>query len=172
MFNFFKKNKRKIASGFLMIEVIVGASIITITVLAFMSVATKSITVSRQALHLSQAGFLLEEGAEAVRIFRDNNWTNISGMTVGSTYYPTWNINTWILLLTSNKIDNFFTRTVILSDVCRVTSSQDISTTQPPCTGILSSDLGTKLVTVTVSWPEGGVTVTKTLKFYILNIFS
>lgn len=151
--------------GFMMVEVLVAASIITVAILAAMGVAQKSVYVARQAFHLSQAAFLLEEGAEAVRIVRDNAWSNISGLTVGANYYPTFVGGTWTLSASTNTV-GIFTRRVTFANVNRDNTTKDIVTSG----GTL--DTGTKLVTVTVSWGEGGTTVTKTLQFYIMDIFS
>lgn len=133
--------------GFLVVEILVAISIITVSILAAMTVAQKSVYVSRQAFHTTQAAFLLEEGAENARIARDNAWSNVAGLN------------------TTEQI-GIFTRTVVASSVNRDSTTKDIVSSG----GTL--DLGTKLVTVTVSWLEGGVVVTKTLKFYISDIFS
>lgn len=151
--------------GFMMIEVLIAASIITISILAAMSVAQQSIYVSRQAFHTAQATFLLEEGAEAVRIVRDNAWSNISSLTLGTNYYPTFTGGTWTLSSTANTV-GIFTRTVVLTSVNRDDITKDIVESG----GTLDS--GIKLVTITVSWLEGATTVTKNLQFYIVDIFS
>lgn len=156
----FIKNK-----GFMTVEVLIATSIILVSILATMAVAQKSIYVSRQAFHTAQAGFLLEEGAEAARILRDNNWTNISSLTAGADYYPSFSGGTWTLSAISNTVD-IFTRTVSVSNVNRDNATKDIVSAG----GTL--DNGTKLITITVSWQEGGVTVTKTLQFYLMDIFS
>ena len=150
--------------GFLTVEVLIAISIVTISILASMTVAQKSIYVSRQSLHFSQANFLLEEGAEAVRILRDNAWTNISSLTLETYYYPLFSNGTWSLSTTPNTV-GIFTRKMTISSVKRDDTSKDISDTG-------TVDTGTKLVTITVSWSESGTTVTKTLSFYILDIFS
>ena len=148
----------------MMIEIIVAVSIITVSILAAMAVTQKSVYVSRQAYHATQAAFLLEEGAEAVRIIRDNAWSNISSLTVGTNYYPTWAGGTWTLSQTANTVV-IFTRTVTLASVNRDDTTKDIASAG-------TNDPGTKLVTVTVSWIEGGTTINKTLQFYIIYIFS
>jgi len=148
----------------MMIEIIVAVSIITVSILAAMAVTQKSVYVSRQAYHATQAAFLLEEGAEAVRIIRDNAWSNISSLTVGTNYYPTWAGGTWTLSQTANTV-GIFTRTVTLASVNRDDTTKDIASAG-------TNDPGTKLVTVTVSWIEGGTTINKTLQFYIIDIFS
>ncbi len=147
----------------MVVEILVAVSIITASVLAAMAVTQKSVYISRQALHATQAAFLLEEGAEAVRIYRDNAWVNISGLTVSTNYYPTFSGGTWILSSTPNTV-GIFTRTVSVASVNRDDTTKDISTTG-------TDDSGTKLATENVSWTEGGTTVTKTLQFYISNIF-
>ena len=157
------KSKRKLVSGFMMVEIVVATSIIIIVLLTTMSTVQKGITISHQSVHSSQAAFLLEEGAEAVRISRDNNWTNISGLTPGTNYYPTFSGGTWTLSLTPNQVGKFI-RTVMISNVLRDATTMDISDSG-------TSDTGTKLITVNVSWDESGNTISKNLKFYISNIF-
>ena len=147
-----------------MVEIIIAIVIITTSVLAAMVVTQKSIYVARQSLHASQASFLLEEGAEVVRILRDNAWSNISSLSTEVDYYPTFSSPNWSLSVTPNTV-GIFTRTVTVANVNRDSVSKDISESG-------TDDPGTKLITVTVSWSEGGVTVNKTLSFYIMDIFS
>jgi len=148
----------------MMIEILVAAAIIVSVVLAAMAVTQKAIQISYQSLHSSQASFLLEEGAEAVRIVRDNSWDNISNLNTATDYYPLFSGNTWILSTSPFQIGKF-TRKVNVANVTRDTTTGDISSTG-------TDDVDTKLFTVTVSWLEGGRTITKTLPFYITNIFS
>ena len=151
-------------TGFMLVEILVAISIISVSILAATAVSQKSVYVSRQAFHSAQAAFLLEEGAEATRVFRDNAWSNISVLTVGTNYYPTFSGGTWTLSSTPNTV-GIFTRTVVIANVNRDDTTKDISVSG-------TNDSQTKLVTVTVSWNEGGVTITKTLPFYIMDIFS
>src|SRR3989338_6008984 len=92
MKNNFKSNK-----GFLLVEVMVAVSIIAVSIMAVMAVAEKSVFLSRQALHGTEAAFLLEEGAEAVRVLRDNGWSNISALSPATAYYPLFSDGTWRL---------------------------------------------------------------------------
>lgn len=147
-----------------MVEVLVVVSIATASILAVMNVAQKSIFISRQTLHATQASYLLEEGAEAIRIIRDNGWSNISGLNSATTYYPVFSGGTWILSTTSSQV-GIFTRQINITNVNRDNTTNDISVAG-------TNDSGTKLITVTVSWPEGTSTLTKILSFYILDIFS
>ena len=148
----------------MMVEVLVATSIIAVAVLSAMTVTQKSVQVSRQAFHTSQATFLLEEGAEAVRIVRDNGWASISGLTAGTEYYPTFSGGTWSLSSALNIV-GIFTRTVSVEAVDRDDATSDITSSGG------TDDPETKLVTVSVSWQEGGMTVEKSLQFYLMNIF-
>jgi len=158
------KNFKKISGGFMMVEVIVAISIIVVSVLAAMSVTQKSIFVSRQALHVKEASFLLEEGAESVRIIRDNSWNNIFALNVGTDYYLIFLGQTWTLSSTPSSV-GIFTRKVNILNVNRNVSTDDIA-------NLGTYDPGTKLTTITVSWVDGGETLSKTLSFYIMDIFS
>jgi len=158
------KNFKKISGGFMIVEVIVAISIIVVSVLAAMSVTQKSIFVSRQALHVKEASFLLEEGAESVRIIRDNSWNNISALNVGTDYYLIFLGQTWTLSSTPSSV-GIFTRKVNILNVNRNVSTDDIA-------NLGTYDPGTKLTTITVSWVDGGETLSKTLSFYIMDIFS
>lgn len=147
-----------------MVEILIATSIIAVSVLAAMAVTQKAVQVARQTLHTAQASFLLEEGAEVVKILRDNNWTNISALTLNTEYYPVFTGGTWTLSGTPQTI-GIFTRTVEVSSVLRDNTTKDISESG-------TADPQTMLVTVTVSWQEGGTVVSKSLSFYLADIFS
>jgi Tfp pilus assembly protein PilV len=161
MRTFFRKNNQK---GFLSVEIMIAVSIIVVVILVALSVAEKSIKVSRLNLRSVQAAFLLEEGAEATHLLRDNAWTNISSLSPAATYYPFFSGGTWVLSGTPTQI-GIFTRTVTIVNVNRDNITNDIAVS-----GI--DDPGTKLVTVTVFWNDGETTITRTLQFYISDIFS
>jgi Tfp pilus assembly protein PilV len=163
-----KENKRKFKkvskSGFLVIEVLVAVSIITACVLTAMAVAQKSIILSYRSVHTTQAGFLLEEGAEAVRILRDNNWSNIANLVPGTDYYLVFSGNTWTLSTSPNTVGKF-TRKINFSTVYRDAVSGNISLSG-------TEDTRSRFVNITVSWNEGSKLLDKQLSFYIMDIFS
>jgi hypothetical protein len=72
-----------------------------------------------------------------------------------------------MLSATPNTV-GIFTRTVSVASVSRDNITDDIA----PSGGGATNDDGTRLVTVDVSWVEGGATRNKTLSFYISDIFS
>ena len=167
---FFKKRKNK-NKGFMMVEIVIAISVISVFSLIALNVAQKSIVVSNRSVHTTQAAYLLEEGVESVRIFRDNNtWTNFLNLFNSSyTYCLPEEVASWTSSLSTtlpcSKI-GIFTRTINVEDVNRDTSSGDIVSSGG------SFDNGTKLFTITVSWQEGGNTLNKVLKFYINDLFS
>ena len=152
-----------------MLEILIAVSIVTISVLAATAVTSKAVYLSRQSFHESQAAFLLEEGAEGTRIVRDTGWSNISSLSLATNYYLVFSGGTWTLSTSSSNSSNpigIFTRTIVISSVNRDSTTQNIVSSG----GVLDS--GTKFITVTVSWKEGGSTLTKALSFYLTNIFS
>jgi len=162
MKNIFKK-KKKLVSGFTIIEVLVACVIITTTTLALMSATSKGIELSTKALRQMQASMLMEEGVEAVKSIRDTNWTTISGLILNTDYYLSFS-SIWTLGTTPvSQIDEIFTRKVIFSEVNR-DSNDDIAVS-----GTL--DTGIKRVNVTVEWPTPSGINSKSITFYLANIF-
>jgi len=149
--------------GSLMVEVLIVVSIIIVLVLAALGVAQKSIYLARHSLHQVQAAFLLEEGAEATRVVRDNAWSGISSLGVATDYYLVFSGGTWTFSATPSTV-GIFTRKVVFSSAYR-DGDQNLATS-----GTLDAE--TLLVTVTVSWPEGGQNFSKTLQFYLADLFS
>lgn len=170
------KNKNKNNLAFTLVEVLVACSIISISMFALMETAQKGLDLSHQALRKSQASLLLEEGAEVVKSIRDNGWdTKIKDLSLETPYHLFFNTTTKVWVLDTNTvnlvgsipsypIDGVFDRTVIVSLVNR-DSNDDIVTSG----GTL--DLGTKKVTVTVTWVSKTGQNSKSLSFYMSNIF-
>ena len=148
----------------MVIEMLIAVSIMATSILAAMTISQRSINVSRQAFHATQAAFLLEEGAEVVRLLRDDDWNNISSLTAGLDYYPNFSAGAWALSETISPA-GIFTRIVTVANVNRDNTTKNIASAG-------ADDPGTKLINITVSWPEGGLTVTKNLSFYLMDIFS
>ena len=154
----------------MMVEIIVATSIIAVSVLACLIVAQKSISLSIRAVHTTEAAYLLEEGAESVKIFRDSNtWANfVTLFNTSSVYCMAGTVPNWATALPTTSPCTevgIFTRTINVANVNRDATTGDIVSSG----GALDS--GTKLFTVTVGWLEGGSQITKTLKFYVTNLF-
>jgi prepilin-type N-terminal cleavage/methylation domain-containing protein len=159
------KNKTQ-QKGFTLVEVIIASAIITILMFALMQAAQKGIVLSSQALEKTKASFLAEEGVEAVKSIRDNDWNTIANLSLNTNYYLSFNSNTkkWELNNTNNIIDSQFTRSIVFNSVNR-DSNDDIVSSGGSLDGL------TKKVTVEVSWSSYGVSNNKNLSFYVANIF-
>ncbi len=156
------KNKK----GFALVELMVACSIIVVATFALVSAGQKGIVLSERALRQTQASYLLEEGAEVMKIIRDGGWSSVSSLSSGTTYYLSYDnsTNTWSISTTANTIDSFFTRSIVLSDVKR-DSNDDIASSG-------TTDSHIKKVTVTVTWNASTGSVSKDLSFYLVDIFS
>ena len=153
-------------SGISIIEVIISVSIILTVGVSFAGGLSKSLYISNKALQVSQASWLLEDSAEAIKTIRDTNWSNISGLTPNVSYYLVFDTNnsTWSLTQTNpGPIDGVFVRSIIFLPVNR-DANDDIA-------AVGTNDDNTKYVNITVSWKIADVTVSKNLDFYISKIF-
>ena len=158
------KNITQKKKGFLLVEVIVGVSILAFCLLGIISVGQGFVRLSFQSFQGSQTNFLLEEGAEVVRAFRDVGWGNISGLTVGTKYYLTYSGGKWATSTIASKIDNIFTRYFTVSNVNRDTTTADIITSG----GTL--DTGTRKIQIDVTWQTSMGVATRTAMLYVTDI--
>ena len=155
----------KLTSGFGLVEVLVGAAIMSIVLFGVMAVFQSSVRISQINVSKTQASFLAEEAVEVVRILRDVAWTsNISALTEGTPYYLEFIGGTWNTTITPSLIDNEFTRTVTFDDVYR-DENDDIATS-----GTL--DDGTRKITVDVTWGSGVRAGAVQVVTYISDLFS
>ena len=65
---------------------------------------------AQKNLKVVKAEFLLEEGIEAVRSFRDLDWTNFSNISSDIDYYFSFEDNFWVATSTNIFVDNLFER--------------------------------------------------------------
>lgn len=148
--------------GFGLIEIVVGISVLSVSLVGIGAVAQRSLALSRQSLQETQANFLLEEGSEVMRLFRDQGFANISGLSTTTTYYLNYSAGKWGTTTSSVVVDGTFTRTIRTEDVYR-DGSDDIASS-----GTL--DPGTKKITVALSWPNGFSASTKRVQFYLTDL--
>lgn len=149
--------------GLSLVELLVGASILSIFIVSLVVVFQNFLVQSFNSVERVQASYLLEEGVEAVKALRDENWDeNIDGLTFGNTYYLEYVSNLWTPTATQPElIDGVFDRSFILEAVERDGSDviADSGTVDP----------NTVKVSVFVSWSQGTATTTRTLETYITN---
>lgn len=151
-------------NGFALIEIIIGAAIVSLGVLAVVNSFNTYVRYAFTNQYNIQTAYLLEEGVEVMRFFRDKGWTsNIKGFSTTTTYYLTFN-STWATTTTPQYVDGRFLRSVTVSDVKR-NGSDEIDT-------VGTYDPNTKRITVTVEYADRSATTTRTLSAYISNIYS
>ncbi|MCI5108291.1 MAG: prepilin-type N-terminal cleavage/methylation domain-containing protein [Candidatus Pacebacteria bacterium] len=138
--------------GISLIELLIGASILTIVMVALVVVFQSFLVNSFTSVEKVQGALLAEEGIEAVKSIRDNDWGNLSD----GTHYLTFSSD-WSFTETPETI-GIFSRTVLIEGAYRDVAD-DLASSG-------TSDPDTKKITVTVNWSAG----TETIETYITNI--
>lgn len=161
--NFANTNKR-ISKGFGLIEIVVGSAILTVSLIAISGYFQKALQLNQDSGKTVQASFLLEEGIEVVKFFRDTSWLNISGLTAGTYYFIQFDGTKWATTTSNVFVDNVFERKLIINNVSRDANDDIVSSGG-------TEDADTKKVTVSVSWPGRNGTTTKLISTYLTNIF-
>lgn len=161
------KDVKRYSSGISVIEVVIAATIILVSVVSIISLFGNLTSLSIRNTPRVQAAMLLEEGTEALRIMRDAGWgANINPLADATTYRLLWQNSRWTATTSSELVDGFFDRTFTLSAVSRDATSYDIVTSGG------SVDIGTRKVIMSVAWNDGTGTTTKSVEFNIYNTFS
>lgn len=149
--------------GITLVEVLVASAIILAAVVTLVSVHTLYIRAAFTSANAMKAAYLVEEGIEAVRWWRDSSWDDHLGvLSVGVPYGIVFSGGAWQASTTGTRIENF-ERTITLNTVYR-NASGDIAET-----GTL--DPRTLLLTARVSWWTGSSTTTKSVSTYISNFY-
>lgn len=153
-----------------LIEVIIGSSIIalTISVLLFVYVLVSRFAMNNiSTLKAVQLG---EETVEVLKFLRSLSWQNqISPLAIGTTYHPYFDTNyspsRWTATTSNILLEDFYTVSFVLSSVYRDQSHNIVSSGG-------SLDSNSRKVNVSVSWRQEGATTTKSFESYLFNIFN
>jgi type II secretory pathway pseudopilin PulG len=113
--------------AFSLVEVVVGAAIIVSSLVGLLTIFGNLARLNIKNIQAAQAAFLLEQGAEVARYWRDQNWSNVSGLGAGTTYRAVYASSRWSTSTTPTLIDGLFDRTIVATNVNR-DSNQDIVT--------------------------------------------
>jgi len=147
-------NKSINTHGISLIEVLVGATIVTLVLAGVVGTLQLYSVSSRLNLEKIQAALLLEEGVEAVRFMRDAGWTqNMTALSEEIPYYLEPIATGWEATTTQSLIDSQFYRTAVISSVYRRNTDDDIVDSASSEAKTLDPD--TKKVVVTVTWGRG-----------------
>lgn len=157
----------KTTKGFTLVEVLIAASIIVVSILAIVGVYGTFVKQTFTNTPAIQAAYLADEGVESLKSMRDFGWASyVAPLTIGNTYHLYYNsaLARWQATTSSSTIDSTFDRYFVLGNAYRDASDNLVNS------GTL--DPNTRLVTVTVSWNARGATSTKTVMTYINNLFN
>lgn len=151
--------------GVSLVEIIVGAAILLLVFTGMIAAYNVFVRAGLATLNTVQASYLLEEGVEAVSIMRDYGWTaNIASLTAGANYYLVWSDGRWIATTMISKIDNVHSRYFTLANVTR-DSNDNIASSG-------AVDIGTRKLTVYVSWQNGATATVRSISAYLTNLFN
>ena len=153
--------------GISALEILVGLSIIILVLGGVVAAFQEHLSVGLRDTNEIKAAYLAEEGIEAVRFLRDNNWSAFSSLAMEFPYYLYYSTTTsaWEATTTAQTIDGEFQRTFVLERVYRRNSDDDIIPLSDAAAKTLDPE--TKKVTVRVTW-EGKAAELMT---YLTNLF-
>ncbi len=157
--------KQRWSKGMGLLEAVVGIAVIIGVVIGLVNIFHNLLAVADDSLESLQATFLLEEGAEVVRLWRDKSWDNLGDLAVGTDYFYDLNGNNWATSTTNIFLDSRYDRRFRLTTVNRDVTTRDIVSSGG---GV---DSNTKLVTVSVAWRQNNATTTKSVQFYLAKLF-
>jgi len=150
-------------SGFGLIEVVIGTAILASVLFGVSFFFHQAIVMSRETTHFVQANFLVEEGVEAVKLIRDESWSDIANLATGTDYFLEFNGVKWATTTVDTYVAGIFDRRFTVSDVSR-DGNDDIAS-------VGAVDPNTKKITVTVAWNNGSATTSQSVETYITNLF-
>jgi len=151
--------------GFGLVEIVISAAILSVSLLSISGFFQSINRASIETKAAVQGDYLLEEGVEAIKLLRDDDYTdNILKISTSTPHYFLWNGTKWATTTTNTLVDGRYERKFTLADVKRDANS-DIASM-----GTYDPDI--KLATVSVSWNTPTGTTTRSIQTYVTNIFN
>ncbi len=111
-----KNNKQK---GIGMIEVMISLAIIVIVFFSFILLIKINLQIQRENQNSLKALNLATETMEAVRSFKENDWSAFSSLSTASPYYPVISGNEWTLSESDPGEIDSFSRWIEIEEVYR-----------------------------------------------------
>jgi type II secretory pathway pseudopilin PulG len=159
--------KNKNLKGIGLIEIIIGASIISLSMVGLITAFNLFIRAGLTNTDKIQAIYLLEESSEVFRYIRDGGWTtNINSLSKNTPYYLVLENSNWSATTTQALIDETFNRTITIYDVYRRNSDSDIVASTSPDAKTLDQNI--VQITANVFWDKGSVDSTT----YLTNMLN
>jgi len=136
--------------GVSIVEILIAMTIIIIALASILSLATFSLKAASLTKETTKANAISQEAMEAVRSIRDSDWAKLTPGSHGLTSAAGF----WDFTGTENVI-NGFTRTILIENVSRDPTTDNIEITYNPA----NNDPNTKKITATVSWKSKEVKI-------------
>lgn len=152
--------KKSHQRGFGFVETLVAVGIVATVLVGLLGSFHGYVRASLDLGDRVKANFLAEEGLEALRILRDEEWSAISSLS-GQTAYLSFD-GSWAATATPEYLDGF-ARSFSISPVMR-NGTDDIVESGG------TDDPYTKKATVQVAWSSRGATTTVSLSTYFADI--
>ncbi len=157
--------KFSFAKGISVVEIIVAAGIISISVVGIITSIQVYLKIVYQNTRETQAVILLDETSEALQYLRDESYgANFASTTAGTTYTIYWNGTGYQLATSTISLPYDMSRTITFADVRRDGSDQIVSSG-----GTIDED--TKIATIDITWPYKEETKTLTADILLHNIY-
>lgn len=153
----------KSSKGLSIVELVVAVAIITIFLSAIVFAFNSFLKLSSNNIKNVKAVYLAEETMEVMKFLKSVDWVlNIAPLNSNQDYFLNFTGDSWEIVSTENMIDEF-ERKFVLQDVLRDAEGKIVESGG-------NLDLGTKKLTVYISWQSGIATTTKSVSTYIANI--
>jgi type II secretory pathway pseudopilin PulG len=148
--------------GLGIVEIVVVVAMILFAFTAILQLFRLQISGERAKREQLVAHALLAEAIEATRSVRDDDWANLSSLTLDADYYPEIFGGAWTLSSSDPGPIDGYSRWVVLSSVMRDTNDDIVSSG-----GVVDPD--TLNITAYIEWQGSGSTKTESLTTYLTN---
>lgn len=157
------RKKLNTSRGFGLVEILIAVSFVGLALAGLITLTNLTFKISQQAKNNLIAANLSAEALEAVRAIKEESWSTINNLTIGSPYHPQKSGSPlkWSLAAGNENL-NGFTRQVVVENVRRDSQFNIVSSG-----GTLDSD--TKKITASVSWYYKGQSYNTTLSVYLAH---
>lgn len=161
-----RMNYQQHERGVSAVEIVIGASILALLTVAAALTLALFVRSATDAKEKTIALYLAESGMEYIRQIRSEDWSIISGLTPGDTYYFAVSTTTLAVSATPEVFDNYYSRSFYLTDLYRDANDDITSSTTPGAT----IDTGAYYVTVVVDYALSTGTSTVELSAILTNL--
>lgn len=160
------KNKTK---GFSLVEVLIASAMISLVAFSIITASSKGLELSDKSLNQIKVNNIIEEGIEAIKTIRDDNWDNIENLEIDIDYYLSFdtNSNSWNLTTTEELVDEIFNRKIRFYNIERDSNTDDLVASG---SGIL--DDGGRRVDISVTYLYKEEIINKEASFYLFDLFN